>query len=155
MSVIQLLAFVENLITIANPYWEDAKQMLREWLGPVPHTYHLLADGRVLRHDVSLPEEIRALAYMFNPLTRKMSKLVPSGEDGRYKALPFIGIVINGPDRIDISDWLGEIRSYPIPDITPKQIVLLWSLVHNNYIPSENATLDIVKNDGSQETIPL
>lgn len=156
MIILQLLALGEQLLNYVYPYWEDAKQSLRDWLGPTPLTYHLLKDGRVLSSTIVLPDEIKSETYAYWPIQKQMTKLLTL-VDGRYKPLPIIGIVLKtSQETIDISDWLGDIRAYPVPEqITAKQILLLWSLVQNRYVEFEGSTVEIVKNDGSQETITL
>ena len=153
--ILYALAFAEQMITTLLPYWESLKHELRVWLGPEPLTYHILPDGRVLHSSVVLPEEVRSNAFLFDPITKHITKLVEP-VNGRFKPLPYIGIELeNSTMKIDISDWLGEIRACPVPEISAKQVLLLWSIVHNKYIVFDGSTMQIVKSDGTQETIAL
>jgi hypothetical protein len=56
---------------------------------------------------------------------------------------------------IDISDWVGEIRIFPARDITPLQLVELWSATQNQYVPIEEARVIVTRDDGSVETVAL
>ena len=138
------------------PVWEVVKQGLRDWLGPIPQSYYILPDGRVLPSTFTLPEYIQPDVYVFHPLTKRIIKFA-NVEQGRFKPLPFIGIVIKSRSlEIDISEWLGEIRAFPVPEcMNAKQILLLWSYAHNQYISFADATMHIVKDDGTEETIEV
>ena len=58
-------------------------------------------------------------------------------------------------DEIDISEWVGDVRAFPIPEfITAKQILTLWSFTQHKYISFANANISIVKSDGTEETLP-
>jgi len=155
--ILNLLALAEQLITYAAPYWEYVKQELRTWLGPVPIRYFLIPDGRVLPSIMIMPEDTNANTYVYDPFTKQITKVQAISDEGRYKQLPIIGIVIkHASGTIDISDWVGELRAKPVPDfITAKQLVILWSYVHNTFVPFTESSLSIVKNDGTEETIVL
>jgi hypothetical protein len=150
----QILALTEQILNQVHPYWEYVKQEMRTWLGPVPLTYYLFEDGRVLPSTIELPESVRSAVFTFNPFSKRIQKL-SSLEEGRFKPLPYIGIVLKASsEEIDITEWVGEIRAFPIPEfITAKQIILLWSHVHNKYVSFANASIHIIKDDGDEETI--
>jgi hypothetical protein len=71
--------------------------------------------------------------------------------------LPFIGIVHkSSTGTTDISEWVGEIRACPIPEfLTVKQILLLWSFVHETHLSLQDVTVGVVKDDGTEEDVHL
>jgi hypothetical protein len=156
MSYLQLLALSEQIYSRVLPYWEYIKQELRNWLGPVPRTYALLQDGGVVPGTFQLSMDIRSRAFVYSPSTKTILKLL-NIEEGRKKPLPFIGIVHkSSTGETDISEWLGEIRAYPIPEfLTVRQILLLWSFVHETHLPLQDVTVGVVKDDGTEETVHL
>ena len=156
MNYMQILAYAEQLFNQIAPYWEYAKKELRTWLGPEPLTYYLLTDGRVLPSTITLPDEVKAETFTFDPFLKRMKKSLGE-QEGRLRPLPFIGIVLKTPSfEVDISEWLGELRAFPNPEfVTAKQLILLWSHVHNKYITFQNGSLLLVKNDGTEETVDL
>lgn len=156
MSFLQLLAFTEQIYTQIVPYWEYVKQELRNWLGPVPLTYFLLHDGGVIPGSFQLSSENRSNAFVYSPSSKQIRKL-EQVEEGRLKPLPFIGIVHKSQEGdTDISEWLGDVRAFPIPEfLTVRQILLLWSFVHHIYLPLHNVTIAVVKSDGTEEEVQL
>jgi hypothetical protein len=76
---------------------------------------------------------------------------------GRYRPLSILALQIQHIDVgiIDISDWIGDIRMFPQQDITPRQLVELWGVTQNRYVPNEDVQVVITRNDGTVETVLL
>ena len=134
---------------------QTAVSALRTWLGPEPHNFYLLADGRVLPTTISLPADVEATTFLFNPLTYHFTKATATAPEGRFKpAVPYLSVVIKQPvlGDVDLSEWVGELRANPVPENLPlKQLVTLWSLVHNKYVPL-SYTLATINAAGDYET---
>jgi hypothetical protein len=72
--------------------------------------------------------------------------------------MPYLSLTIEEEDVgiTDISDWLGELRTNPAPVAIPvEQLITLWSLVHNQYVPMTHITIRYTKADGSEDTVHL
>ena len=134
---------------------QNAVSALRTWLGPEPQNYYLLADGRIMPTTVTLPRDVAEEALLFNYKKNHITAAVEPLREGRFKrAVPYLSIVIKQPitGDIDLSEWVSEIRANPVPEIlTLKQLVTLWSLVHNQYVPL-SYTLATINAAGDYET---
>jgi hypothetical protein len=154
--MIQLLAFWHNFSVTFYHMLEDFKQWMRNKLGHAPVSYALLPDGRVLPTTVELPEFVRTHTFFYNPRNHRMTQGSLESSDARYRRLSYIAMSIQHPlvGNIDLSDWIGEIRAHPVPEIPVKQLLSLWSLIHNVYIPfSDGTQVNITKNDGENDSI--
>jgi hypothetical protein len=148
--LLTLLAFWHRLTIYLATVWDAAKQYMRVALGPAPQNFHLLSDGRVLPSSIPLPTSALATAYVYDPHTLRISQN-NTPADARYRRLPYIAASYNNQNtgEVDISDWLGEIRASPVPDLHPKQLLMLWSLTHNRYVHlSDGAQATFTKSDG-------
>lgn len=76
---------------------------------------------------------------------------------GRHRPLSILALQIQHTDvgSIDISDWVGELRIFPQRDISPRQLVELWGISQNRYVPIEDARAVVTHNDGTVETVAL
>lgn len=154
--MMNLLAYCEHASTVAKGCWELTKTHIRTWLGPEPQNWRLLADGRVLPSAVYLPDAVMAAAYLFDPYANRM--ILGVEQEGRFRPMPYLALAIEeeGVGITDISDWLGEIRANPVPISIPvRQIITLWSLVHNQYLPTTNVVVRYTRADGTEETANL
>lgn len=137
---------------------QNAASALRTWLGPEPQNYYLLADGRVLPTTIRLPADITELAFIFNPQTQHFTSVAAQTPEGRFKpAVPYLSVVIKQPitGDIDLSEWVGDLRANPVPEIlTLKQLVTLWSLTNSRYVPL-SYTLETINSEGEYETVTV
>ena len=150
--IVQTLAYCEQFRAWITPYVEAAKSKLRIWLGPEPINYTLLADGRVLPASISIPEHIGATAYTYHAETQQITQYGAANPEGRYRRLNTIALQVIDPivGSVDMSDWLGEVRANPVPGLMPKQILNLWSAVHNTYVPVNGVNLRATHSDGTE-----
>jgi hypothetical protein len=148
----ELLAFYEQASTVVKGYWEEVKKQTRSWLGPEPQNWYLLPDGRVFPSFVMLPDDVRSESYVFDPHTNRITK-VSEEPEGRFRPLPYLSLVVGD---VDLSDWLGEIRANPIPASMPvQQMITLWSLLHNRYLPVTNVTVRYTTSDGTETVLNI
>ena len=151
--LMELLAFYEQASTVVKGYWEVAKHYTRIWLGPEPQNWFLMADGRILPSTVTLPDSVCATTYEYDPHTNRMKLANDTEEGGRFRPMPYLSLVVEDPDvgNTDLSDWLGEIRVKPVPtSMRVEQMISLWSLTHNEYIPITNITVRYTTSDGTE-----
>jgi hypothetical protein len=155
---IQALALYGNICAYASYYWLVAKQYARTWLGPEQQQYYLLSDGQVLPSSTHVPATVQQTTYRYDPLTNRITAFQNREPEGRFRPLRYLSMRIDNTivGNIDISDWLGEIRANPVPTLSPKQILNLWSYTHNQYVPQDGATTVIATtNMGEEETVTV
>jgi hypothetical protein len=152
---LSLLAFWHNLTLYLTGVWNAGKQMLRDALGPSPQHYYLLPDCRVLPTTMTLPSVLTSTVFLYNPHTHRIYQNA-TPQDARYSRLPYIAASFNhvSTGEVDISDWLGEIRAHPVPELPVKQLLTLWSYTHNRYVPlSDGVQVSVTKNDGETDLV--
>lgn len=154
---LKALALYGNLCAYATYYWLIAKQYARDWLGPAPTQYYLLSDGQVLSSSTHLPDTVQQSAHVYDPLTNRITLIQNREPEGRFRPLRYLSMRITNEivGNIDISEWLGEIRANPVPTLSPKQILNLWSYTHHQYVPQGATTLIATTNMGEEETVKV
>lgn len=154
--LLQLLAFWHRLTIFMNIVWRKGIAAIRKLIGPAPTNYYLLQDGRVLLDTTLLPQEIAAETYLYNPETQKITTVAAPDPEGRFRRLNYLAASVTHHTigNIDISEWLGEIRANPVPELNVKQIFLLWAAQHHRYMPLSNGVqFTITKSNGETDVI--
>lgn len=164
LTIISNMSFIIRLLatfhTISN-YVSFLKQKIASWfrrqLGPEPQNWVLLSDGRIISSNTPIPPTVQSSSYMYDVQTNHMTKMDVGIPGGRYRPLSILALTIQHPDvgSIDISDWIGDVRIFPARDITPQQLIELWGLVQNRYVPIQDSRIIVTRNDGSVETVTL
>ena len=152
----KLLAWYEQVYVFTKYYCDLGTHCARNWLGPAPQNYLLLPDGQVLPSTVRLPTTVSASSYIYDPITNRITSLDEDAKKERYRPLQYIALRIESDivGNIDMSDWLGEIRACPVPLLSVQQILVLWCLTHNAYIPFDGSTRAYAtKNNGEEESL--
>jgi hypothetical protein len=144
---LSLLAFYERASSFIKYYVNSSKHYARYYLGPEPVNYYLFRDGRLLPTTVQVPEEIDCFVY--NTATLQITERNNPNPTGRFRALPYLGISVG---TLDISVWLGEVRANPVFAFRPRQLLELWSLLHNTYV-NLDVSIQVVHSDGTEETL--
>ena len=155
--LLTLLAFWHRATIYMTHVWDETKSKIRSWLGPEPQNYYLLQDGRVLPSLITIPESLLATTHVYDPRSHRMTAL-NAEPDARHRRLNIIAANFSHPDTgaVDISEWVGEIRAHPVPEIQVRQLLTLWSLAHNSYVPFSGGTqVNVTKNDGETDLITL
>lgn len=152
--IVTLLATCNTILEYLAEKRTQAASLLRRYLGPEPQNLYLLQDGRIFPTSIDLPAAVLASSYMFDIQNNHITKMDGS-IPGRYRPLSILALQFMHPDVgvVDISDWIGEIRMFPARDITPRQLLELWSAHQNRYIPLNDIRITITRNDGSVETL--
>lgn len=159
--LLQFLALYQRASEVVWPLWELTKQYARDFLGPSPQTWWLLADGRVLPATIALPNEVQQSAILYTPATHKLVAQAPPNDSAapntaiRYRRLPYLSLVLSHPrfGAQDLSDWVNELRGAPgTLELPLKQLLTLWTLSTNTYAPVTETTVRATKSDGDEET---
>lgn len=156
-----LLAFLSFLNTVSiylSNCADQAKNALRIWLGPAPQNYYLLADGRVIPASIPLPAQESQSAHLFEVQSNRISSAASPNPVGRFRPIPFVSATVDHSvyGITDLSDWIGELRANPVPqNLGILQLLQLYSVVHNVFVPIRGVAINVVKNDGEEETIRI
>ena len=153
-----MLALYEQLSVVVKGYINKAAHIARLWLGPEPEAYYLLSDGQVLPKTIPLPESVHSTAYMYNPDTQSITLASNSAPEGRFRPLPFLAFQVTHPNTgtTDLSDWLGELRANPVPELSTQQLITLWSYIHNRYVSlSPDTVIKVTMSDGTETSTTL
>jgi hypothetical protein len=156
--LLELLAFYNQSLTFVKYYVDSAKQYARTWLGPEPQNWHLLPDGRVLPTTMPLPDVVKEHTYYYHVESQRITRATMLEPQGRFRPLNYIAFSYdhNIYGNAEITDWLGEIRANPVPDLCAKQLLTLYSLSTNHFLPLANGTrITVTKNTGDEEVIQL
>ena len=120
---------------------------MRTALGPEPERVLLLGNGDVVRS--SFRGADLSGAFIYDPASCQIRPIedVP----GRKRPVPFVAITVHlGTTVIDLSEWVGEVRTAPLPfPLTAPQLVDLWSNSYQTYIPSD-ATIRYTSREGDE-----
>ena len=156
--ILEALALYEQVSVVVKGYLNKAAHGARVWLGPEPEAYYLLPDGQVLPTTVVLPESVFAKAYVYNPDTQRITLASNTNPDGRFRPLAYLAVQVAHPDTgtIDMSDWLGDVRANPVPELSSQQLITLWSYTHNRYVPfCPGTTITVAMSDGTEASTIL
>lgn len=154
--ILTLLAAYNTCAVFLAQKATEAASWLRRALGPEPQNWVLLQDGRIVSSTITLPPHVQSSAYEYNINTNHLTKM-DAAAPGRHRPLSILALQIQHTDvgSIDISDWVGELRIFPQRDISPRQLVELWGISQNRYVPIEDARAVVTHNDGTVETVAL
>lgn len=108
---------------------ETCKTYLRSWLGPVPCSYQILSDGRVLPSTLTLPLSLLETAYTYVPDSVILQQFNSSA---RTRRLSWVAVEVEGTD---LSDWIQSIRWSGTTEPSLPSLVTLWSLIHQQVFP--------------------
>ena len=154
--IITFLAAYNTASVFFTQKGTEVASWLRRTLGPEPQNWILLEDGRVVSSSLTLPPHVRDSAYLFDVNTNHLTKMNAT-TPGRHRPISILALQIQHTDvgSIDISDWIGELRMFPQRDLSPRQLVELWGISQNQYVPIEDARAVVTRNDGTIETVVL
>lgn len=151
--MIEMLAFYEQMSVVVKGYVRVAAKGARVWLGPEPEAYYLLSDGQILPTTLVLPDSVFNTTHVYNPDTQRITLASTTEPEGRFRPLPYLAVQVSHPTTgtVDLSDWLGEVRANPVPDLDTKQLITLWSYLHNRYVPlCPGTTITVTTSDGQE-----
>jgi hypothetical protein len=155
-----LLAYLERFILFLTALWATTKSLLRTALGPAPTNYHLLADGRILPSSIAIPAAAADSTLLFDVQSNHITSMAHPVPEGRFRRLPYVSLRVEHDTvgAIDMSDWVGDLRANPVPSpesLGLKQLIQLWSHVHNRYVPLRGARVVSTGSDGEETTTVL
>jgi hypothetical protein len=149
--LLALLAYYERASTFIKYYINEGKHVLRALLGPEPQNWYLLPDGRVLPTTMPLPPSIKDATYLYHVGSNRITTANEEEPAGRFRPLRILGMSYEHDDygSAEITDWVGELRANPVMDLNSKQLLTLYSLATNHFLPlSGGVRVSITKNDG-------
>jgi len=122
-------------------------QWLRRALGPEPEHVFLLGNGDVVRS--SFRGADLSGAFVYDPTSCQIQSL--ADVPGRRRPVPFVALTVHrGSVVIDLSEWVGEVRSAPLPfPLTAVHLIDLWSASYQTYIPT-GATIRYTTREGEE-----
>lgn len=150
MAGLCFLRCVERLATSWESCSASALRWARRLLGPEPDRIFLLPNGDIVRTSPGLDV---SGAFVYEPTTRQVVP-INSLNNERKRPVPFVALALtHNETRTDLSEWVGELRSPPLPfQITAVHLVRLYSLAYNTYISSD-ATIHYTTNAGDEGTV--
>jgi len=155
--LLEFLAYSNVCLFELTKVLQFFKHALVHTLGNNPTHYYLLNDGRVLPDTIALPGQEFQTAFLYNSTTNTISRANDTTPQGRFKSLPYLSITFKNQyiQSTDISEWIGEVRANPVPvNMNVKQLLTLWSLVKNQYVPiADNLEINIVDSDANETVI--
>jgi hypothetical protein len=148
MATVCLLQFYNRVATVYDACSKCVASALRRALGPEPARIFLMRNGDIVS---ATPGLNVSEAYVYNPATHQIRSVIP--DDVRRRPVPFVALsVTNQGVTTDLSEWVGEVRSAPLPfPITAAHLVDLYCLAFSTYIPSD-ATIQYTTNTGEEGT---
>ena len=157
MAAVCLLQFYNRVATVYDACSKCVASALRRALGPEPARIFLMRNGDIVR---ATPGLNVSEAYVYDPATHQIRASRPApargavlSDDVRRRPVPFVALsVTNQGMTTDLSEWVGEVRSAPLPfPITAAHLVDLYCLAFSKYIPSD-ATIHYTTNTGEEGT---
>jgi len=147
MAAVCFLRWYERLCVSCESYANGVARWMRKALGPEPERIFLLGNGDVVRS--SFRGADLSGAFVYDPASTQIHPV--SDVPGRKRPVPFVSLTVQyGTHTIDLSEWVGEVRSAPLPfPLTAPQLVELWSSSYQTYIPSD-ATIRYTTREGDE-----
>ena len=147
MAGVCLLRGYERFCVFYEACAKSVAKWMRKALGPEPERVFLLRNGDFVRS--SFRGADLSGAFVYDPASCQIRPL--SEEPGRKRPVPYVALTVRfGGDMIDLTEWVGEVRTAPLPfPFTAAQLVDLWSNSYQTYIPS-NATIHYTTREGDE-----
>jgi hypothetical protein len=146
MAAVCLLQFYNRVVTVYDACSKCLASALRRALGPEPERIFLMRNGDIVR---ATPGLNVSEAFVYDPATHQIRAV--RDDDVRRRPVPFVALsATNQGVTTDLSDWVGEVRSAPLPfPLTAAHLVDLYCLAFSTYIPSD-ATIHYTTNTGEE-----
>jgi hypothetical protein len=147
MAAVCFLRGYERLSICYEACSKSIARWLRTALGPEPERVFLLGNGDIVRS--SFRGADLSGAFVYDPASYQIRPI--DDAPCRRRPVPFVAITVHdGTDTIDLSEWVGEVRSALLPfPLTAAQLVNLWSNSYQTYI-SSNATIRYTTREGDE-----
>jgi hypothetical protein len=113
-----------RITNYCSSIYETTLNGVRTWLGPLPQSYYILADGRVVPSTTTLPIPFLGTHYQYTP---GESIIRQSFSTVRPKRFAWIAVEI---DHNDLSDWIQTLRWVGEQEPSLCSLVTLWSMIH-------------------------
>jgi hypothetical protein len=150
--LLQAFALFHQLQQTVLLFLTHAKKACRTVLGPEVPNFYILRNGDVVPTYFSNIEDQLSTAHIYDVETQRISNaLIPM--EGRYKPLTILALCITLPNgkKVDLSEWVGNIRANPNIPLAPKTLIDLWSASTNTYVRYQ--TVEVTDNLGDVHTV--
>jgi hypothetical protein len=150
LGIMDILVYYEHISNYVQTYWEIAKELARNYLGPSPNMTYLLFDNEEVVPAGKLTNNIHCKYAHVAEYIPSNAKIVANSQTS-YKRLPWISAQYIGRDRvIDITDWMSDIKTNTTVSLLG--VLRLASYALNVHLPeTEEAKVLVITRDGEEE----
>ena len=113
-----------RITNYCSSMYEISLNKARTWLGPLPQSYYILADGRVVPSTMILPISFLGTHYQYTPNEHVLQQ---SFSTVRPKRVSWIAVEM---DHYDLSDWMQSLRWVGSVEPSLPSLITLWGLIH-------------------------
>lgn len=135
-----------RITNYCSSIYEISLNKARTWLGPLPQSYYVLEDGRVVPSTLTLPISILRTHYEYIPDTFVLQQ---SFSTSRPRRISYIAVEVDGQD---LSDWIQSLRWVGSAEPSLPSLVTLWGLIHQR-IFELGITIRATKNTAEEVTM--
>ena len=126
--------------------YETSLNQVRTWLGPLPQSYNLLEDGRVVPSTMTLPISFLGTHYEYIPEEHVLRQ---SMSTARPRRISYIAVEVDGHD---LSDWIQSLRWVGSAEPSLSSLVTLWGYTHQR-IFAYGTVIRATKNTAEEVTM--
>ena len=113
-----------RITNYCSSIYEISLNKVRAWVGPLPQSYHVLTDGRVVPSTLILPSSLLGTHYEYIPEEHVLRQSLSTA---RSRRISYIAVEVEG---YDLSDWIQDLRWVGSAEPSLHSLVTLWGLIH-------------------------
>ena len=113
-----------RITNYCSSIYEIGLNQVRKLLGPLPQSYYVLSDGRVVPSTLILPSSLLGTYYEYIPDTFVLQQSLSTS---RPRRISYIAVEVDGHD---LSDWIQSLRWVGSAEPSLQSLVTLWGLIH-------------------------
>ena len=113
-----------RITNYCSSIYEISLNKVRAWVGPLPQSYHVLTDGRVVPSTLILPSSLLGTHYEYIPEEHVLRQSLSTA---RSQRISYIAVEVEG---YDLSDWIQDLRWVGSAEPSLQSLVTLWGLIH-------------------------
>jgi len=113
-----------RITNYCSSIYEISLNKARTWLGPLPQSYYVLSDGRVVPSTMTLPSSLLGTYYEYIPDTFVLQQ---SFSTSRPRRISYIAVELEGED---LSDWIQSLRWVGSVEPSLQSLITLWGYIH-------------------------
>ena len=135
-----------RITNYCSSIYEISLNKVRTWLGPLPQSYYVLTDGRVVPSIMTLPSSLLGTYYEYKT---GESIIRQSFSTARLRRISYIAVEVEGND---LSDWIQSLRWVGSAEPSLQSLVTLWGLIHQRVFEL-GTTIHATKNTAEEVTM--